>query len=350
MKIFQILFLLFFASLAEGAASQAEWYTVVGGSTFELSQPLDPTSVKSLEVTISLSAKPEASVQFEKLKAKIVDISNKYGRATDLRDKFKVELKYEPERWGGSLEVKVPDANLLPVGSYSAIVGIADYSSAAPQASQQLILTLNVPAPHLRVQPFAVHIVRPFLFFDTDSVDTIKLELTGRASIRDLTLNTYRESVPSKPGDLSFKLNENNQPKDDDHSKQNVVQTVHVKVSGTDSLPLGDTEGKLEVRSKDLQTPVLAAYKVRVIESKAWIFVLAGFGAILGFVLRKVLKPQLEYKAALANASELIGSINNAESLSLDEDYRNELNRIRQTLSEGKTAENLLSAINAAKK
>lgn len=328
MKALQVFTLLMLATvLGAASAQQKDWYTVVGGNSFELARG----SGSTYSVRIPLAPAQGASAPTgAKLVAQTIDVSSKVGRAEKLRDAFNVALEPETPTHGPSLVVATQLVDELLAGPYGLVVRLKPEprGTTAELPAQLIALTLTVPAPELRVQPFSVDVERAFISERPPTVVAVPLqlrELSGKAGIREVKLEVLRDTVPAKPdsGQLTFSPPIGTIP-------PGGAASAAIAASG--AYALGKTAGKLEVRSKDLPTPVSVAYEVRVIESKLWIPVLAIIGAVAGYLLRTVFKRYQEYKAALASASEFISKVAAARASSLDPTYRAALDEARAEL------------------
>jgi len=349
MKIFQVTaFFLLSAFAGVTTAQQKDWYTVVGGPSYELTQGAGSSYSVRIALAQTLGASLPAGYQ---LVAKTVDVTNRLGRAEKLRDAFNVELEPETPSSGPSLVATAEIADELLAGPFGLVVRIsAEPGGAAALPQQFIIVTLTVPVPELRVQPFSVDIQRSLQWRGMPTVTAAPLqirELSTKASIRDVRLEVLRDTVPSEPdsGQLAFT------------PPIGTIQAgaaASAAITASGAYPLGKTSGKLEVRSKDLAAPVLVAFEVRVIESKMWIPLLAILGALAGYLLRTVFKRYQEYRAALASASEFIAALSAARASSLDATYRDKLNEARKELNEAtrgkKKAAGVIAAIDEAQK
>ncbi|MDO9074129.1 MAG: hypothetical protein Q7U73_12780 [Rubrivivax sp.] len=328
MKKIQVGIFLALATLWGDVAAQAkDWFTVVGGTTsFELVRSADGR----LSSRVPLLPVPDAVVPAgQQLVAQNVDVSNKLGRASALLSSVRATLEPETSSQGASLVFSADVVPELLPGPYGVVVRIGLEPTVKGQMVQQVSLTLTVPAPELRAKALAVDIVRPLPFFGAQSIVTPPVELqerTGKAPVRDIKVDVLRDAAPPPGADsgvLSFK------PEFTSLVPSGAASAA-VVVSG--DYPLGKTVGKLEFRSPDLLAPVSVAYEVRVIESKAWIPILAFLGVLLGYGVRHVLKGRQEYKAAIASASEFVAALARARAASLDDDFRSELKSIRDEL------------------
>ncbi|MFC3685988.1 hypothetical protein [Hydrogenophaga luteola] len=307
------------------SAESKDWLTLSGGTAYTLS--LDDMGNLTARVPVRMAdgaALSEGGV----LRVRLHDVSGTLGRTKGLLEAMRPSLEDIPGNRGKSILISVEKgATAYRPGTFNVTLDVDEQKPKGTSHIQTIALTVQVPAPEVRAQPFSVHVVRQLDGSDSVIPSVLEFkELTSQAAARDLSISVLRDTVPpvlADSGKLVIKPSK---------ITLHPGEATEVKVGVDGDFPMGETTGKLEARSPDLAAPLQVAFKVKVTRTIWWAVLATVAGVFVGWLVRVKLKMRLETAAALTAASKLIGDMDEELTRSADPDFAIEVQRIRKGL------------------
>jgi hypothetical protein len=217
-----------------------------------------------------------------------------------------VKLKLEPAttELGPAVIVTAAASDLLP-GSYLVMVDFS-YEGGAPETArpQSVTFTLSRPAPQL-TSLRTVNVWQERWFRETKTTaGRLQLkEESRKATVLGLGFTEVRAVVADRPNETGrLQIT----PAADTIAPGSDLE---LKVDTDGHFPIGETSGKIQVRAANLAAPLIIDYKVTSVRTSLWIAILAIFGALMGWLVRKFFQLKRERAHSLIAASEVLGAL-----------------------------------------
>jgi hypothetical protein len=308
------------------SAQGKEWIALPLGPSQDLVTDSngDRTARFSLKYADAVASAPPSHLQ-----VRVLDVSSKDGRSTQLAKALQVTLLAADANHDMALEAVVPkDAQGVYSGPLTVSLRVSPDFSNAALAVQTITLTLMAPTPQIQADTVVVGQERGFLFVDLRSNNGALhlVETTGKAAVHDLFDSVHRDTPRTgQPDDgeiivttMPTILLPNN--------------SIDIPISVSGTYPLGKTTGKIELRSKDLASSLVVPYEVYTRTNLSWIVVIAALGSLVGYFVRVALVARQTSLGNKLAASRVLEIINQEVSTSDDNTYRTILLILRARL------------------
>lgn len=309
-----LLLIITFGAAARGAQDEA-WIKVEQGPSYELRDTADETDVR-IPVTLAKGIRPED------VSLKLLDV--RYGKRYDanLLTAFKVPPKVAAlPGLGPAINITVVLKTASAQGGYGLLLEATTLGHRVPQ-----LLVIEIVHPPAKLLPVETIIIEqtiaPFREPVVEGMPLLLVEDSGDTRMTDISiqpLNFYGASNQPNKGTLSF---------------ENVPQQIGPRGSHAPTyklngdFPLGTVKGSALVNSPQLVSPTLLSFEIHTRRASWLLFIIIGFGLLLGYLSRTVLRHRIQLNEAREKMHELIARIGSEMQRYPDEDFNQQAQNI----------------------
>jgi hypothetical protein len=316
--------LLLFTGRMSFAASATVWLAFPAGLNYDIVEKDGVASVR-----IPVAQEPKAPSVTE-LQARLRDVVFYNGRQEAISPTFEADFDGGDAHHGPSLVVRVKSLATRP-GSYLLSLDIVRTNTETnqPEQGQSVTLMLQRPAPDIVLGPPVVAEQVLAVWGDVSNPGLLTLEeRSGKASLTEVRFTQLPDpttTTTSSGGELEMLLISNSVPP---------RTVVKASVLSHGNFPLGKSTGKIQIRARELEQPLVISYEVHTRRTRIWILVLVALGFAGGYLVRHVLRDCQEVAIARGAASDALREINDAEPNVGDEIFCKVLAELRKALIE----------------
>lgn len=283
---------------------------------------------------------------FSKLPVSASIRSVAFGTQTDpaLTGLFDQPRKFPEQGSLAAFDILSHAATSVPRGTYDLMLTISGGNS-----TQQIRLQMSVPGAVIRTPP-AVLVTRilPILWFGGGGSHPPLLlaETSGKSSatVQVTQVDRFSDANGEYNGQLLFKQTTVAADKS---------QPIDYTFAG--DFPLGSAKATLALTSRQIETPLNIPVEVRTRYTRVLLLLLVAIGLIFGFLMRTVLKNQVEFGEARQQAFDQIGKLRREWERIPDDTFRTELSKVIKDLEDAarsarlSKSSDLTASINSAK-